>query len=80
MYHFPELPPILNTLLTENNHNSVKFRKKISKFKSGIAMESHKVDAKTVLTGVPGTYTIKGMVYRKLGPMTAMLMRPPRYL
>ena len=43
-------------------------------------MASHIVDETTIRTGAPGAYTIKGMVYRKLGPMTPMPGRHPRYL
>ena len=78
--HFPELPPTLNALLTENNHDSVKFRKNIRKFNSGMAMASHIVDERTIRTGAPGAYTTKGMVYHKLGPMTPMPGRRPRHL
>ena len=57
--HFPEFPPTLNALLTENNQNSVKFRKNIRRFNSRLAMASHIVDETTILKGVPGAYKIK---------------------
>ena len=43
-------------------------------------MASHIVDERTIRTGAPGVYTIKGMVYRKLRPMTPMPGRRPRNL
>lgn len=70
MPHFLELLPTLNDLLTEKNHNAVKFRKNIQSFNSGLAIVSHIVDETIIRTGAPGAYTIKGMVYRKLGTMT----------
>ena len=45
-----------------------------------MAMESHIVDEITIRTGATGAYTIKGMVCRKLGPMTLIPGRHPRYL
>ena len=80
MPHFPELLPTLNALLTEKSYDSVKFRNNIQKFNSRTAMASCIVDETTILTEAPGAYTIKGMLCRKLGFMTPIPGKYPRFL
>lgn len=80
MPHFQELPPTLNALLTEKNHNPVKFRNNIRSFNLGVALELHIVDEITIRTGAPGVYAIKGMVCLKLGLMKLMTGRHTRHL
>jgi hypothetical protein len=75
----PDPPAQLVDLLTKDDPQARRFRSNIRKFNAGLAMASMKATDASVQGGV-ASYTVQGVVYRRIGPLRNASDREPACL
>ena len=66
---YPDLPPYLLQLFTDNNQEAWCFRDHVCFFNSGMALASCVVNDATVREYGPASFKVCGIMHRRLGPM-----------